>query len=68
MDAERIYEIAAEMRNRAWDMQTVEFRDWEPAEDAAPRGAPLYWYLQGKAEAYAAIMSEIEYSGSLVTR
>ena len=59
-----LYEITKLHRDRIWGEQTRRFGDWEPAgcqDDAAPHGdAERWWYLQGKAEAYAAIMSELE--------
>jgi hypothetical protein len=64
MTTDVLYEIVRMHRDRMWDEQNRRFGEWEPADaqkDAAPHGDPhRWWYLQGKAEAYAAIMSELE--------
>lgn len=62
-----IYEIARLHRDRACDEKARRFGEWEP-EDQPESGPPpgdvaAWWYLQGKAEAYAAIMSEMESQG-----
>jgi hypothetical protein len=68
MTPERMYEIAAEMRSRAWSRQSDMLNGWEP-DGTIPQGDPeWYWYLQGKAEAYAAVMSELETSGAVAVR
>ena len=66
MSTRILYEITQMHRDRMWDEQERRFGDWEPTgcqDDAAPHGdVARWWYLQGKAEAFAAIMSEIENS------
>lgn len=66
MDTQSLYDIARLHRDRAWSDRQRRFGDWQPDDaddDHAPHGDPArWWYLQGKAEAYAAIMSEIEQS------
>jgi hypothetical protein len=58
MTDQDLHRIAVEMRNRVQAEQSVRFGDWKPAENAPDGDVALYWYLQGKAEAYAAIVSE----------
>lgn len=62
-----LYDTARELRDRVWAEQVRRFGEWEPAdvnEDYAPLGdSQRWWYLQGKCEAYAAIMSELEQAG-----
>lgn len=64
MNTDRLYEIARLHRDRAWADKHRRFGEWQP-DDADADHAPLadparWWYLQGRAEAFAAIMSEIE--------
>lgn len=59
-----LYEIARMLRDRAWTESQRRFGEWEP-EDIPDSGPPAgdvaaWWYLHGRAEAFAAIMSEIE--------
>jgi hypothetical protein len=67
MDLSALYDITRTHRDRARTAQThivPGHHDWQPADaDNGPTSDPnRWWYLQGKAEAFAAIMSEIEHS------
>jgi hypothetical protein len=62
---EALWAIARIHRDRAWDMQRSIVpgdADWEPENEEPRADVELFWYLQGKAEAYASIMSELESS------
>jgi hypothetical protein len=66
LDTARLYDIARMCRDRAWDDQAhinPSFPGWEPRDLEAPTGdVERWWFHQGKAEAFAAVMSEIESS------
>ncbi len=57
-----LYEIVRTYRDRAWSSQIdYPFFGWNPTSDEGPESeSEQWWYLQGKAEAYALVMSEIE--------
>ncbi len=65
---EAFWAIARIHRDRAWDAQRAiaySDPDWSPEmagdhDDVPLTDGEMWWYLQGKAEAYASIMSEIE--------
>jgi hypothetical protein len=58
-----LYEIVRTYRDRAWNTQLEPLFGWNPTSDEGPESeSEQWWYLQGKAEAYASIMSELELS------
>ena len=67
MNVRTLYDIVRLHRDRAWDRQVSIVPgdpDWEPegADDGPIGDVARFWYETGKAEAFAAIMSEIENS------
>ncbi len=60
---QNLYESSRPYREHAWKAQHhVGGLGWEPEADVPQGDDENWWYLQGKAEAYASIMSEIESS------
>lgn len=58
-----LYEIARLHRDRVWNLQhdiNPRHPGWKPDDHSPQSDAEWFWYLQGKAEAFATIMREIE--------
>jgi hypothetical protein len=58
-----LWHIARLHRDRTWETMRHKFDTWEPTNDVPEGDVEQFWYLQGKVEAYAAIMSECESVG-----